>query len=595
MDMLKRWVLILGIFIAAMAYSNSLRMEFIGDDIGRIVYASALGGSLSDALRSILPDRPVLVASLWANYQIGGLDPLGYKIVNLVLHGLVALFLFLLLQKLLSPSRAPISFLCALIFFVHPLNNQAVNSISQRGVLLAAFFSLAALLVYIHNSSRWSSRGLVALLAVLAVLSKTNAMALPFIFIAFERIFNKTPWTKTFQKTWGYFLIGVLPLLFYFVFKVNEQYGTLSGWQYFAVQWRVIFTYFSLFIWPSDLHFLYAYSVDHVFQNPWTWLAAFGHLIVLALIFFAVHKKYKAIAFGLSTMYLVLLPESSVFAIRHLIFDHRAYLPLLFFLFAVGAVIQRWWEPHGSRARVIVVMGLVWALGLSVANAHYSSQIGTYKDWVFYNFSKNPDDEGFNVFNIKELYDRDPRLGLEFAQKVVEVHSSKVIYKNYLNMMTYSQKESGEKRKFLEDIYQWLTQNQEHVNYEARLNFIQFYGRSIQEFLSDSIYWENVDEFLYLQIPYLLKGRGRSADVFSIYKRNLERLTLFYRDNPPQNSWRQIRVLLSLKHDFGVSSESIENALRSWEEQASKQDKNKLEQFLNEHNKFLPLKDDAIE
>src|SRR4051812_4270705 len=82
-------LLVFTLIATFLAYSNSFRMDFIGDDIVRIVGLNKLAVSFESAMSSILPDRPLLTLSLWLNQQLGGLNPIGYKIVNLILHGLV--------------------------------------------------------------------------------------------------------------------------------------------------------------------------------------------------------------------------------------------------------------------------------------------------------------------------------------------------------------------------------------------------------------------------------------------------------------------------------------------------------------------------
>src|SRR5688572_15161912 len=87
-----------------LVYSPSLKGPFIFDDFGGVVnnadlrHPDQLWRAFGDHASSLEFDRrPVAGILTTANFQLSALNPVGYRIVNLLLHFLVALILSRLL------------------------------------------------------------------------------------------------------------------------------------------------------------------------------------------------------------------------------------------------------------------------------------------------------------------------------------------------------------------------------------------------------------------------------------------------------------------------------------------------------------------
>jgi len=171
--------------VALLAYANTLPNQFTLDDN---VYIQSNPMVTDFAVAKLFVPtafnnifRPLTFATFALEWAIEGPHPFGYHLVNLLLHALVALLLYLTLRKLLeSVPRGDIAaFVAALLFAVHPLHTEAVASISCRSELLAMGFLLAAWLLHMED------RTVFAVLAfVLALLSKESALAfVPLVFI----------------------------------------------------------------------------------------------------------------------------------------------------------------------------------------------------------------------------------------------------------------------------------------------------------------------------------------------------------------------------------------------------------------------------
>ncbi len=119
--------------------------------------------------------RPLTFFSYYVQTQLTGESPIWFHLTNLMLHMAVSLLVFELLRAVLKDHSA---LAAALIFALHPLHTEAVVNISGRAELLAALFTISALMAAVRPVSiaRMLS---IALLSLLASSSKESAMMAP--------------------------------------------------------------------------------------------------------------------------------------------------------------------------------------------------------------------------------------------------------------------------------------------------------------------------------------------------------------------------------------------------------------------------------
>ena len=172
--------LCIGLLLAviALTYGNTVANDFTMDDIQLFVVNNPQVThpslrALFSASKFTNVFRPVTFGTFALDWKIGqGFAP-GFHVVNLVLHAIVTLLLYMLLQKLFQGLRHAnaLALAAALLFAVHPIHTEAVASISGRAELLCAGFLIAAWLLHLED------REAPALICfVLALLSKESAI-----------------------------------------------------------------------------------------------------------------------------------------------------------------------------------------------------------------------------------------------------------------------------------------------------------------------------------------------------------------------------------------------------------------------------------
>ena len=167
-------------------YWNTLGHEFVHDDLtliqqNRTVTELRWGDILSHRVY-----RPVRTLTYAFNYWLGGLDPTGYHLFNLLLHALNSLLVYWLFRAV--TGRRTLALAGALLFAAHPVQTAAVAYVSGRKDLLAAFFILAGCLSFLSYRDTGRRRYLLLCLAclVVGVLAKELVIVLPALLLLLD-------------------------------------------------------------------------------------------------------------------------------------------------------------------------------------------------------------------------------------------------------------------------------------------------------------------------------------------------------------------------------------------------------------------------
>ena len=187
---LPAWIIAVVAAAAFLVYVNTLWNDFVFDDIPIVrqnpnirglskipeIFSSGYGEGTQLGFTALY--RPLVILSLAANYQVGGLAPWHYHLVNVLLHAVNATLVLFLTFKLTRSRFAAAA--AGLLFALHPVNTEAVSPVVGRTDLLGTLFVLCSLMLYARYASSQKRRHgfLVGSLACLAcgLLSKEHAV-----------------------------------------------------------------------------------------------------------------------------------------------------------------------------------------------------------------------------------------------------------------------------------------------------------------------------------------------------------------------------------------------------------------------------------
>jgi len=400
-------VIVLGILV----YSHTLSAPFCFDD------SIFVNNPKIESLKNI-PDfflrpagmfasRPVLHTTVALNYYLDGFNTRGFHVLNICIHLLNAVLVYLLLMKTLSLIGRAEGFsrtaaaVAALVFVVHPLQTDAVTYIVSRTMLLATTFYLFGLMIFIRAvmSGRNKLFYAAALFAVslLGVASRENFATFPVMLFVFDFFFiSDLSIRKTARHYWAY--LPVLASLGYLAFLVTRNTylrDTAYGqgvpnadylWTQFSVQW----TYLRLFVLPFNQNIDYDYPKAKSLLELRTAIACVGYIGLWAGAALLARRK-RFVSYSLLWFLIALLPISFGVVLLDLrledvIFEHRLYLPSVGLVGIVGVGAASAFDRlrAGKRRVAFVSLAVVLMLALGVTafarNEVWRSQIDIWKD-----------------------------------------------------------------------------------------------------------------------------------------------------------------------------------------------------------------------
>jgi tetratricopeptide (TPR) repeat protein len=405
-------------------YSNSSNASWHLDDYSNIINNPAI--RISDlspdslfraaglfqnpnAIHTGIQFRPIAFLTFSINWYVGNDQPDGYHVVNIFLHTLCAVALFLMLQSLfLTPNLSGyckedeqnIALLTAVLWAIHPIQTQAVTYIVQRMTLLATLFYVSGLLCYVQariQTERTARFGLFSgciLCLLLALGSKENAVIFPLSLALIEIVFFKNLSIGTHRK--NCFCIIIAAIITTGILSAFVAYSTMpdpftfinrmSAVRPFTMterlltEPRVVIGYLSQIFYPLLTRFSIEHSVtvSTSLLEPITTLASIVLIsALLALSLFQLRKR-PILSFSILFYFLNHIIESTVIPLE-LVFEHRNHLPSAFIFFPIATAGIRGLRYYQRMRRqpmfllcFALIAGLLIVLGVTT---HMRNQV----------------------------------------------------------------------------------------------------------------------------------------------------------------------------------------------------------------------------
>lgn len=350
----------------AIGFRNSLGAGFVFDDLVRITGSER---HLDSFTRALGDQRPLTQLTLVLNWRLGGLDPWGYHLFNVVAHAATAAMVMLAVREggrrlrergaIAAGERATLAVAAAiaLLWAMHPLQTAAVTYVIQRAEVLAGLGTVAAAFALLRAggttgaaATRWGVASAIATL--LALLAKPTAVSAPAVLLALDAFVIAGSPRAALARRWAlHGAIWMTPLVLLATGAVRalvSDGGRITGagvgvagaspLEYLALQPRAIGLYLELVAFPAGL------SIDHGVEALANGrLAIVGWTAIVACVALSAFAVIRGRWWGIlpAAFLLLLAPTSSVVPLADPAADHRMYLPLA--AIAIAAVAATVW------------------------------------------------------------------------------------------------------------------------------------------------------------------------------------------------------------------------------------------------------------
>ena len=333
---------------------------------------------------------PLTWMSFGLNYVLGGLNPRGYHLLNLGLHGASAVLFYLIARRLLrlarpggeEPGGWPLALgatLSALLFAVHPLRVESVVWITERKDVLCGFFFMSAVLAYLRavTADGLDRRGQIVSLVsfAAALLAKAAAMPLPAMLLLLDvyplrRAREAAAWPRLVVEKIPWAILAAVGA----VVALRAVYaGTgVTDYTRYGLGARLAMTAYTFvfyparWFWPVELLPLYELPLEVRLTAPRFLLPVVAFLVVTVLLV-ALRRRWPAGLAAWTASVLMLLPISGAVHSGHqLAHDRYSYLSGLGLALLFGGGLC-WLLTARGRGRVSAVIARTVTAGAAGA------------------------------------------------------------------------------------------------------------------------------------------------------------------------------------------------------------------------------------
>ncbi len=397
------------ILLVVLAYLPALRAGFVWDDATILTANPCIIGPLG--LKEIWTTSaanicPLTLTTFWAEHALWGLNPLPYHLVNILMHGLSAVFLWRVLRIL----RVQGAWLGAALWAIHPVAVESVAWITEMKNTESALFFLLSILFFLRWFIAKGSNGPTAgdwnytlslLFAALALAAKSSTVILPVVLCLCMW------WT---ESRWSWRNVARLAPIFLMAIAASALSIWTQGLQLAGAvdpQWvrtwpqrlagagDAAWFYFGKLLWPHPLATVYPpWQID---AQQWaSYLALVALVLALSILWLKPWPWSRACFFAFAYFATALLPavgliDNPIFRIS-LVFDHLQYLASIGPLALAGAglaSLSGFVIPKKPVVRSSLGAGLLLILGTATCHRTLAYE----SDEIFWTdaLTKNPD------------------------------------------------------------------------------------------------------------------------------------------------------------------------------------------------------------
>lgn len=282
--------------------------------------------------------RPVALLTLVMDSLFAGKSYFIYHFTNFIIHFLTSIIVFLSVKKL--GYSLIIAFLTALLFALNPIHVNAVGWIAGRGDLLAAFFSIVALFIYLKviQENKLFLLFIIFISLFLAILSKEVSLLVPLLFLPFYFIEKKVLLLDRINISILSMMLFVF-ILYYLLREVFLPEVNLDKFSFTAI-------YKNILILPETISkFLIPFGIKAL--SRFEYFTSISGIIIF-IILLLIPLKLKSINrlryyFGLLWFVFLLIPGLVTRTMEQdgfYYWDCRSYLPSIGLIFVASEILK---------------------------------------------------------------------------------------------------------------------------------------------------------------------------------------------------------------------------------------------------------------
>lgn len=310
---------------------------------------------------------PLTYVSLALDFKMGGLNPMVFHFSNLLLHLFNIILVFIFIKNLSNKSE--IALITAALFAIHPLNADTVSWISTRSNLLFALFFLASLiyyLSYLKNNLKLKFYFISMFFFLLSLLSKSSAIALPFILVMMDYFHQRKINLKNLAEKIPFFFIAFVFGLLTLYFR-SDASKTETPFNYSLIEKFFIFCYSIIFyllklVSPIHLSAVYSYPQKLNGMLPFEFYFAPLILILLIILIVRLKKNQKELLFGFLFFFISIAVSLVGFLEDGFHANRYAYISYIGLFFIIGNCYHWFAEKNKVFISILVLILIIYCV-----------------------------------------------------------------------------------------------------------------------------------------------------------------------------------------------------------------------------------------
>ncbi len=536
-------------------YFNTLGHLFTNWDDGMIYQNSRIRNLDLEGIRKIFrlekgeTYQPVRMLSYAIDYKFWKLNPMGYRITNILFYILTCIMVFMTLQHISTAfregrgpsSHVRVGLFGALLFAAHPVHVEAVTWLAARKEVLQGFFFFLAFFLYLMGKEREGWRRVMLFVLVLfsislATLSKPSAVVFPAVLAIYEIALQRNQWIDFIKRHWVFFsLATVVSVIFAFILmRVMLQAGGVKPYHGGTFFNNLLMSMYVFLYNIKLLMFTVNYSADYALRVPFPPLDLLALVVVLTvslLVGLSIWslKKGKVLFFSFFFFFVTLLPYLNIIPISTLLADRYVFIASFSFCFLLGIGFDKLYSMRHQKFseaffKVLSIAMFLFLLAIYSfmtirQNRVWENSYTLWSDAV----EKYPESNTANALMGVVYMD----LGMdekaaEYLEKAVQILP--IDYESRNNLGIVYQRLNMPEKAFRELMTAMFLKPEYHI---IKINLSTFYQRQkeyrkSEELLKELISKKPKDASLYYRLGILYKEMGNYEAAVSELEKGIE-------------------------------------------------------------------------